>query len=37
LWQQSSITQTPTKVEGNLEGVLGIFGLYQVDDFEIRF
>jgi hypothetical protein len=37
LWQQSSITQTPTKVEGNIEGVYGIFGLYQVDDYVVKF
>ena len=37
LWQQSSITQTPTKVEGNIEGVYGVFGLYQLDDYLVRF
>jgi hypothetical protein len=35
LWQQSSITQTPTKVEGNMENVYGIFGLYQVSEFVV--
>lgn len=37
LWQQSSITQLPTKVEGNIDGVYGIFGLYQADDYVVRF
>ncbi len=35
LWQQGSITQQPTKVSGNIDGVYGIFGVYQVDDFEV--
>lgn len=37
LWQQGSITQTPTKVEGNIANVYGIFGLYQVAEFVVRF
>lgn len=36
LWQQQSITQTPTRVEGNLGNVYGIFGAYQLDAFEVR-
>lgn len=35
LWQQQSITQTPTKVEGNLGKVYGIFGAYQKDVVEV--
>ena len=37
LWQQNSITQLPTKVEGNIDGVYGIFGLYQVDEYVVQF
>ena len=29
IWQQSSITQTPTTVRGNIQGVYGILGGYQ--------
>ncbi len=35
LWQQGSITQQPTKVVGNIDGVYGIFGLYQVSEFVV--
>jgi hypothetical protein len=37
IWQQSSITQTPTTVKGNLEGVYGIFGAYQVAEYVVVF
>jgi hypothetical protein len=36
LWQQSSIIQTPTQVQGNLGSVFGVIGAYSVDAFTIK-
>lgn len=35
IWQQSSIIQTPTQVQGNLEDVFGVVGGYSVDSYTV--
>ncbi len=35
LWQQSSIIQTPTRVQGNLGSVFGVIGAYTVDSYKV--
>lgn len=37
LWQQNSITQLPSKVNGNLGAAYGVFGAYSTDKYRIRF
>lgn len=37
LWQQNSITQLPSKVNGNLGAAYGVFGAYSTDKYTIRF
>lgn len=35
LWQQSSIIQTPTRVQGNLGSVFGVIGAYTIDTYPV--
>lgn len=35
LWQQSSIIQTPTRVQGNLGSVFGVIGAYTIDSYKV--
>ncbi len=35
LWQQSSIIQTPTRVQGNLGSVFGAIGAYTIDSYKV--
>jgi hypothetical protein len=36
LWQQSSIIQTPTQVQGNLGSVFGVAGGYSIDSYLVK-
>ncbi len=36
LWQQSSIIQTPTQVQGNLGTVFGVVGGYSIDSYLVK-
>lgn len=37
LWQQNSITQLPSKVNGNMGVAYGVFGAYSTDRYRIQF